>query len=296
MQFHELLTDAQQGDYKALARLISFIENQVDNYRHFLSSLTHDTTSCVIGITGPPGAGKSTLTDCLVKKLITKEKKVAVLCIDPSSPFSTGALLGDRIRMQQWYSVPEVYIRSLASRGALGGIGPMTIEITEILKACDFDYIIIETVGVGQNEVDIAALADVTTVVLVPESGDEIQTMKSGLIEIADLFVINKSDRPGAERIKMGLLSSMQTMPDEMKRPVVETTATNGKGIDLWLEEINKYTPSNFSDKKIRLLAEKAWQLIVKEKMKEIDKEELVNYIKQSMNQMNLYSIVNKFI
>jgi LAO/AO transport system kinase len=172
----------------------------------------------------------------------------------------------------------------------------MTIEITEILKACFFDYIIIETVGVGQNEVDIVALADITTVVLVPESGDEIQTMKSGLIEIADIFVINKCDRPGADKIKMGLLSSMHTMPDEMKKPVIETTATNGKGIHLWMEEITRHMPSNFSDKKIRLLAEKAWQLIIKEKMKDIDKEELISSIKQSMHQVNLYSIVNKFI
>src|SRR5262249_37535052 len=148
----------------------------------------------------PPGAGKSTLTDALIGEAIKQDKKVAVLCVDPSSPFNRGALLGDRVRMSEWYNHPKVFIRSLASRGSLGGLHPKIIEITELIKASLFDYIFIETVGVGQSEVEIAGLADVTVVVTVPESGDEIQTMKAGLMEIADIFVVNKADRPDADQ------------------------------------------------------------------------------------------------
>lgn len=153
----------------------------------------------MIGITGPPGAGKSTLTDALIGEMVRAGNKVAVLCVDPSSPFNMGALLGDRIRMSEWYTNPNVFIRSLATRGSLGGLHPKIVEITELLKAASFDYILVETVGVGQSEVEIAGLADVTIVVLVPESGDDIQVMKAGLMEIADLYIVNKSDRPGAD-------------------------------------------------------------------------------------------------
>ena len=139
------------------------------------------------------------MTDALIGSLINEDKKIGVLCVDPSSPFNLGALLGDRIRMSEWYNHPNVFIRSLASKGSLGGLHPKIIEITDLMKAAGFDYIIIETVGVGQSEVDIAALADVTIVVLVPEGGDEIQTMKAGIMEIADIFVVNKSDRPDAD-------------------------------------------------------------------------------------------------
>ena len=153
----------------------------------------------IVGITGAPGAGKSTIVDGLIAEMVADNKTVAVLCVDPSSPFNMGALLGDRIRMNQWYTNPNVYIRSMASRKELGGLSPMMIEVTEYIKYCGFDYVIVETVGVGQNEVEIAGLADITVLILVPEGGDEIQTMKSGIMEIADIFVVNKSDRPGAD-------------------------------------------------------------------------------------------------
>jgi LAO/AO transport system kinase len=176
------------GDTQAIARAISLVENEVEGYEAFLQSLPHHSVP-VIGITGPPGAGKSTLTDALIGECVKRGKKVAVLCVDPSSPFNMGALLGDRIRMSEWYTNPNVFIRSLATRGSLGGLHPKIIEITEVLKAAAFDYIIVETVGVGQSEVEIAGLADTTVVVLVPESGDDIQVMKAGLMEIAHLFV-----------------------------------------------------------------------------------------------------------
>ena len=164
----------------------------------------------VIGITGPPGAGKSTLADALIGHYVNEQKRVAVICIDPSSSLYFGALLGDRIRMSDWYNHPSVFIRSLATRGSLGGLHPRAIEIADLLKQAPFDCILIETVGVGQNEMAIAGLADTTLVVLAPEAGDDIQSMKAGLLEVADIFVVNKSDRPDAD-LFVHNLRSLQT-------------------------------------------------------------------------------------
>src|SRR4051794_4105909 len=196
---HELLTGILNGSFRSLARAISLVENKASAYIDILSELPPSPTSHVIGITGPPGAGKSTIADALIGAMVAANKKVGVLCVDPSSPFNFGALLGDRIRMNQWYNHPNVFIRSLANRGSLGGLHPSIIEISDVMKAYGFDYIIIETVGVGQSEVEIAGLADTTIIVLVPEAGDEVQTMKAGLMEIGDIFVVNKADRPGAD-------------------------------------------------------------------------------------------------
>src|SRR4051812_2744052 len=176
--WQHLLQALMAGDIQALSRCISLVENEVPGYEDLLYDLPISKQP-TIGITGAPGAGKSTLTDGLIEEIVKQNKCVAVLCVDPSSPFNRGALLGDRLRMSAWYNHPSVYIRSVASRGALGGLSPTVVEITDVMKAAPFDYIVIETVGVGQNEVEIAALADITVVVYVPEAGDEVQTMKA---------------------------------------------------------------------------------------------------------------------
>ena len=279
----QFLQQIQHGDIKALARCISLVENEAQGYEEFLQQLPVNNSTKIIGITGPPGAGKSTLTDALIGELLKEEKKIGVLCVDPSSPFNFGSLLGDRIRMSEWYNNPKVFIRSLATRGSLGGLHPKIIEITDVMKAAGFDYIIIETVGVGQSEVEIAGLADVTVVVLVPEGGDVIQTMKAGLMEIAGIFVVNKSDRPDAEtfvnNLKMMLAPAFKS---GNKIPIVKTVASEKRGIGELKEEIVKHTKKDNDDKKYSMLAEKAWQLIQNKRMMDVSKLQLKEEIKQS--------------
>jgi LAO/AO transport system kinase len=207
-----------------------------------------------------------------------------------------GALLGDRIRMSEWYNHPNVFIRSLATRGSLGGLHPKIIEITELLKATPVDFIIVETVGVGQSEVEIAGLADITVVVLVPEAGDDIQTMKAGLLEIADLFVVNKSDRPLADQLVKNLaaLSSFQSV----NIPVLKTIAHEKKGIQELLTAIlhHQQQPHQI-DNKIQLMAQRAWHLIQDKRMKDIKMSELLQEIRTAYlhNQFNLYKVVTKY-
>ena len=288
----------RNGDFRSIARAISLIENSMPGSAELLQSLENKHVP-IIGITGPPGAGKSTLVDALTKYAVEHKKKLAILCVDPSSGFHSGALLGDRIRMNRWHANPQVYIRSLASRGSVGGLHPHIFQIADLLANAGFDYIFIETVGVGQSEIDIARLADQVVLVLVPESGDDIQGMKSGILEIGDIFVVNKSDRAGASLFLESLKSSLQFQSGKSFSDLkfFQTVATEEKGIGELYEAIMNNNKHISPKKLIRLLQEKAWQLIVENRMRGIDREQLNSSLQHSVDQpgFNLYQFVTAY-
>ena len=232
------------GDPRALSRAISTVENRAPEWSELLKALfPHTGRARIIGLTGAPGSGKSTLVDQLARHYRKDNRTIGIIAVDPTSPYTGGAILGDRIRMQDHFSDQGIYIRSMATRGSLGGLARTTADVATVLDASGRELILIETVGVGQDEIDIVRLADITIVILVPGMGDDVQTIKAGIMEIADIFVINKSDREGAERVEREIraLQSLATRSDNWTPPIVKTVATAGTGVKELAAAIAEY-------------------------------------------------------
>jgi len=285
---------ADKIDFKRVARLLTVVENDLPGAEAILKGLRFEWEVPVVGVTGPPGAGKSTLVNALIAELLQHGKKIAVLAVDPTSPFNLGSLLGDRIRMSAHFNHPDIFIRSIATRGAVGGLSVKTIEMADVLRASGFDYVFVETVGVGQSEIDIAGLADRCIVVLVPEAGDEIQHIKSGLMEIADVFIVNKADRDGADAFAANVKKMVSQKHADI--PVFKTSALNRTGI----AEVATYLlarKTGHNDKKVFLLSEKVYRLIQQKRMAQVDKTKLQQLIAGALDKdgFNIYSFADSY-
>ncbi len=290
------LENIYNNDKRSVARAISIVESGSSNSSGLLKGIFSKIGNAYrIGITGPPGAGKSTITNQLTKLYSSQNKKVGIVAVDPTSPFTGGALLGDRVRMNEVGQMPNVFIRSMATRGSLGGLSRKAVDAADVLDAAGFDIIILETVGVGQSELDIAQAADTTIVVLVPESGDAVQAMKAGLMEIADLFVLNKSDRPSSHQAATALktILMMKAHDENTWMPsIIKTVATERKGIQEIAEEIEIH--KEYQIKKEKFLTKREEQ--IKKRIKDIVEDQIRNELWTDKGKNSLNSALEKVI
>ena len=298
------------GEVRALSRAISAIEDNAAEALELLKALfPYSGVARVIGLTGAPGSGKSTLVDQLAREYRKREKTVGIIAVDPTSPYTGGAILGDRIRMQAHHADTGIYIRSMATRGFLGGLARATADVATVLDASGKNMVLVETVGVGQDEIDIVRLADVTVVILVPGMGDDVQTIKAGIMEIADIFVINKSDREGAERVEREI-RAMQTLAirkDKWTPPIVKTVATEAKGIEELAAAVAGYEQylekehlsvkkriSNWRERLVEMLRESLLERVLRE---QLSPEKLEGYAQEiAEHKRDPYSLVEELV
>ena len=287
----DLAQELIKGNHIAIARAISLAENNRSAAQEMMKKIFPGTgKSLVVGVTGPPGSGKSTLVDQMIVLLRKNRKKIGIVAVDPSSPFTGGAILGDRIRMMRHSTDPEVFIRSMAARGHLGGLAKATGEVITILEAAGKDFILVETVGVGQDEVEVVKLADIVLVILIPGAGDEIQAFKAGIMEIADIFVLNKADSPDAGKTERQLKAMLDLgFEGDSMPPIVKTVATEGEGVEPLINEIVKLVGSKsqeFKDsRKKRLIS---WML------KDIISEKIYQAVSQNIPESEFESLVER--
>src|SRR5438067_2048283 len=298
----------RSGDVRALARAITAIENDsAQAYQLMKALFPHSGNATVIGLTGSPGAGKSTLVDQLAREYRKQDKTIGIIAVDPTSPYTGGAILGDRIRMQAHHADTGIYIRRMATRGFLGGLAPATADVATLLDAAGKEIVFIETVGVGQDEIDIVRLADVTVVILVPGMGDDVQTIKAGIMEIADVFVINKSDREGAERVEREIraMQSLASRGDRWTPPIVKTVASDAKGIEELAAAIAGYEQylekerlavkkriSNWRERLVEMLRESLLERVLRE---QLSAEKLEGYAQEiAEHKRDPYSLVEE--